>query len=94
MIFPCPDHKKSPPYGFPVSGGFFLYSFAVLGSKKSPLRNAATGILFLHGRSDENAGKNYFFWTYFRQSSITATRMMMPEKTNWRFVSMPRVVRE
>ncbi len=37
---------------------------------------------------------NYFFWTYFRQSSMTATRMMMPENTNWRLASMPRVVRE
>ena len=36
---------------------------------------------------------NYFFWTYFRQSSMTATRMMMPEITNWRLASMPRVVR-
>ena len=35
----------------------------------------------------------YFFWTYLRQSSITATRMMMPENTNCRLVSMPRVVR-
>ena len=38
--------------------------------------------------------KDHFFWTYFRQSSMTATRMMMPEKTNCRLVSMPRVVRE
>ena len=36
---------------------------------------------------------NYFFCTYFRQSSMTATRMMMPEITNWRLASMPRVVR-
>ena len=38
--------------------------------------------------------KNYFFWTYFRQSRVTATRMMMPENTNCRLVSIPRVVRE
>ena len=30
------------------------------------------------GRREENERRNYFFWTYFRQSSITATRMMMP----------------
>ena len=38
--------------------------------------------------------KNYFFWTYLRQSSVTATRMMMPENTNCRLVSMPSTVRE
>jgi hypothetical protein len=38
--------------------------------------------------------KDYFFWTYFKQSSMTATRMMMPENTNCKLVSMPRVVRE
>ena len=36
----------------------------------------------------------HFFWMYFRQSSVTASRMMMPEKTNWRFVSTPRIVSE
>ena len=36
----------------------------------------------------------YFFWTYLRQSSITATRMMIPENTNCRLVSMPSVVKE
>ena len=36
----------------------------------------------------------YFFWTYLRQSSVTAVRMMMPENTNCRLVSMPRMVRE
>ena len=29
-----------------------------------------------------------------RQSIVTAERMMMPEKTNCRFVSTPRIVRE
>ena len=36
----------------------------------------------------------YFFWTYLRQSSVTAARMMMPENTNCRLVSMPRIVSE
>ena len=36
----------------------------------------------------------YFFCTYLRQSMVTAERIMMPEKTNWRFVSTPRIVRE
>ena len=39
-------------------------------------------------------GVAYFFWTYFRQSSMTATRMMMPEKMNCRLTSMPSTVRE
>ena len=39
-------------------------------------------------------GMAYFFWTYFRQSSMTATRMMMPEKMNCRLASMPSTVRE
>ena len=38
--------------------------------------------------------EDYFFCTYFRQSRVTATRMMMPEKTNCRLVSIPRIVRE
>ena len=25
---------------------------------------------------------DYFFWTYFKQSKVTASRMMMPENTN------------
>lgn len=37
---------------------------------------------------------NYFFCTYFRQSRVTATRIMIPENTNCRFVSIPRMVRE
>ena len=46
-------------------------------------------------RGGEEAGEEaHFFWTYFRQSSMTATRMMMPENTNCRLASMPRVVRE
>ena len=62
--------------------------------KSQPLpRNRERGWLYalflLCGRK-----KSYFFWTYFRQSSITATRMMMPENTNCRLVSMPRTVRE
>lgn len=39
-------------------------------------------------------GEDYFFCTYFKQSRVTATRMMIPEKTNCRLVSMPRMVRE
>lgn len=36
----------------------------------------------------------YFFWTYFRQSSVTAVMMMIPSNTNCKFVSIPRIVRE
>lgn len=45
-------------------------------------------------RSYVKLWKDYFFWTYFKQSSITATRMIMPENTNCKLVSMPKVVRE
>ena len=61
--------------------------------KPAPPPKSGEGLLYalfsLRGRK-----KYYFFWTYFRQSSITATRMMMPENTNCRLVSMPRTVRE
>ena len=36
----------------------------------------------------------YFFCTYFRQSSVTATNIMIPENTNCRFVSIPSIVSE
>ncbi len=36
----------------------------------------------------------YFFLTYFRQSIVTAARMITPEQTNCRFVSTPRIVSE
>lgn len=36
----------------------------------------------------------YFFCTYLRQSMVTADRIMIPEKTNCRFVSTPRIVSE
>ncbi len=49
--------------------------------------------LFLCNRKFPSAF-SYFFWTYFKQSMVTAARMMMPEKTNWRLVSTPRTVRE
>ena len=35
----------------------------------------------------------HFFWTYFKESSVTAMRIMIPEKTNCRFVSIPRMVK-
>ena len=35
---------------------------------------------------------SYFFWTYFKQSRVTAVRIITPEKTNCRLVSMPRMV--
>ena len=35
---------------------------------------------------------NYFLRTYFRQSSVTAMRMITPENTNCRLVSIPRIV--
>ena len=38
--------------------------------------------------------KYYFFCTYFKQSRVTATRIMIPEKINCRLVSIPRMVRE
>lgn len=67
----------------------------VLGIKKIPLlRNIRSSGIFFLREGEGEIPKNYFFWTYFKQSSITATRMMMPENTNCRLVSMPRVVRE
>lgn len=36
----------------------------------------------------------YFFLTYLRQSSVTATRMIIPSNINCRLVSMPRIVSE
>ena len=41
-----------------------------------------------------STGPDYFFCTYLRQSMVTADRIMMPENTNCRFVSTPRIVRE
>ena len=35
-----------------------------------------------------------FFLMYFRQSRVTAERIMIPSKTNCRLVSIPRIVRE
>lgn len=45
-------------------------------------------------RAETPIFSNYFFWTYFKQSSVTAVMMMMPSNTNCRFVSIPRMVRE
>ena len=36
----------------------------------------------------------YFFLTYLRQSSVTATRMIIPSNINCRLVSIPRIVSE
>ena len=41
-----------------------------------------------------SASAAHFFCTYFRQSRVTAVRIMIPSNTNCRFVSMPRMVRE
>ena len=35
----------------------------------------------------------YFFCMYFKESRVTATRMMIPENTNCKLVSIPRMVK-
>ncbi len=64
------------------------------GSRESHLGDSRLGQIEQVPALLGQVGSHYFFWTYFRQSSITATRMMIPEKTNCRLVSIPKVVRE
>ena len=67
--------------------------FRVLSAGEKPPRSRR-GCYVCHAAAVRAGGRDHFFWMYFRQSSITATRMMMPENTNWRLASMPRTVRE
>ena len=48
----------------------------------APASEAAAGQTFSAFAADIRIALLYFFCTYFRQSSVTADRMMMPSKTN------------
>lgn len=50
-------------------------------------------VIFDHFFAEEVIS-DYFFCTYFKQSRVTAVRMMIPSNTNCRFVSIPKIVRE
>ena len=42
----------------------------------------------------QNSLASYFFRTYFKQSRVTATRIIIPEKINCKLVSIPKIVNE
>ena len=90
--YPHPSRSVAVPPS-PWEGEGFGFRAPVCISPRKPPQSRAVSYL-LYGGYPLLFGVAYFFWTYFRQSSMTATRMMMPEKMNCRLASMPSTVRE
>ena len=87
------SHNLQPP-GFLKRGGHRSYGRRRTTTQRIPPHEKARPGKTRAGNEAQLRSLRHFFWMYFRQSSVTASRMMMPEKTNWRFVSTPRIVSE